>query len=84
MLVARYRKDDMKIAVDPREIEILREIGALSERVRALRRPEGRLDGTQIKALEVQSRSKWEELRLLRAGSVVVDSSSPRRRGLYI
>ena len=74
----------MKVAISPRETEILREIGALSDRVRALRRPEGRPDGSQIKALEGQSRSKWEELRLLRAGSVVIDSSSPRRRGLYI
>jgi hypothetical protein len=74
----------MKVAVDPRETEILQEIGALTSRVRELRRPEGRLDGIQIKALEGQSRSKWEELRLLRAGSVVVDTSSPRRRGLYI
>ena len=74
----------MKAAVDPREMAILREIGVLSDRVRALRRPDGRLDGSQIKALEGQSRSKWEELRLLRAGSVVMDTSSPRRRGLYI
>lgn len=74
----------MTVAVDPRETEILREIGALSDRVRELRRPEGRLDGSQIKALEGQSRSKWEELRLLRAGPVVMDTSSPRRRGLFI
>ncbi len=80
----RYRKEDMNVAVNPRETEILREIGVLTERVRELRRPEGRLDGSQIKALEGQSRSKWEELRLLRAGPVVIDSSSPRRRGLYI
>ena len=74
----------MTMAIDPRETQILREIGVLSDRVRALRRPAGRLDGSQIKALEGQSRSKWEELRLLRAGPVVLDTSSPRRRGLYI
>lgn len=67
-----------------REIKILREIGALSDRVREMRRPEGRHDGTQIKALEAQSRAKWEELRLLRAGPVTSDLTSPRRRGLYI
>ncbi len=74
----------MKLEVDPREAEILREIGALFDRVRALRQPAGRLDGVQIKALEGQSRAKWEELRLLRAGPAVADLSSPRRRGLYI
>ena len=74
----------MKLQVDPRETEILQEIGALFERVRALRQPAGRLDGAQIKALEGQSRAKWEELRLLRAGPAVADITSPRRRGLYI
>lgn len=74
----------MKAEVDPRETEILREIGELFERVRELRRPAGRLDSAQIKAIEAQSRVKWEELRLLRAGPVVDDHSSPRRRGLYI
>jgi hypothetical protein len=74
----------VKLQVDPRETEILREIGVLFERVRELRQPAGRLDGAQIKALEGQSRAKWEELRLLRAGPVIEDHSSPRRRGLYI
>jgi hypothetical protein len=74
----------LKLQVDPRETEILREIGLLFERVRALRQPAGRLDGAQIKALEGQSRAKWEELRLLRAGPVVSEITSPRRRGLYI
>ncbi len=70
--------------VDKRERRLLREIGALSDRVRELRRTDGRFDGTQIKALEGQSRVKWEELRLLRAGPTMTDSTSPRRRGLYI
>ena len=48
----------MKVQVDPRETEILKEIGLLFERVRALRQPAGRLDGAQIKALEGQSRAK--------------------------
>lgn len=66
------------------EMALLRDISALSDRVRALRRSEGRHDGTQIKALEGESRIKWEELRQVRAGTVEVDNSSPRRRGLYI
>ena len=74
----------MSAAVDPTESKILREIGALSDRMRDLR-ADKQLDGAKIKALEGESRSKWEELRLLRAGGVVVtDMSSPRRRGLYI
>ncbi len=74
----------MAAPIDPREAQLLREIGAITDRVRAGRRPENRMDGLQIKALEGESRSKWEELRLLRAGPVVMDNSSPRRRGLYI
>jgi hypothetical protein len=73
-----------QIGIHEREVGLLREIGALSDRVRELRRTDGRFDGTQIKALEGQSRVKWEELRLLRAGPAVLDQSSPRRRGLYI
>jgi hypothetical protein len=74
----------MTLPIDPRETQLLKEIGVLTDRVRAMRRPESRMDGIHIKALEGESRSKWEELRLLRAGPVVMDSSSPRRRGLYI
>ena len=66
------------------EAALLREIGALSDRVRELRRANDRHDPAQIKALEGQSRSKWEELRLLRAGPVSIETASPRRRGLYI
>lgn len=65
------------------EAALLREIGLLSDRVRELRRSDHN-DPAQIKALEGQSRSKWEELRLLRAGPVTIDAASPRRRGLYI
>ena len=83
-LIAYQRKDDMTSGTDPRERALLREIGALSDRVRELRRPDSGADGAQIKALEVESRSKWEELRQIRAGSVVVDESAPRRRGMYI
>ena len=77
-------EDDMKAPIDPREAELLKEIGVLTDRVREMRRPESPMDGLQIKALEGESRSKWEELRLLRAGPVELDNSSPRRRGMYI
>ncbi len=68
------------------ERALLREIGEISNRVRELRRGDGRHDPVQIKALEGESRSKWEELRLLRAGPVTIDMDmgAPRRRGLYI
>jgi hypothetical protein len=64
---------------------LLREIVTF-ESCRELRRGDGRHDPAQIKALEGESRSKWEELRLLRAGPVTIDMDmgSPRRRGLYI
>lgn len=73
-----------QVGMHEREVGLLREIGAISDRVREMRRPGGHHDGTQIKALEAQSRSKWEELRLLRAGPVTAEITSPRRRGLYI
>lgn len=50
-----------------RESELLKEIGALSDRVRGLRAASAAANGPQIKALEAQSRSKWEELRARRA-----------------
>jgi len=53
--------------LDDRETRLLREIGGLSDRVRALRARSAAANGPQIKALEEQSRSKWAELRTLRA-----------------
>lgn len=50
-----------------RETQLLREIGALSDRVRALRAQSAAANGSQIKAVELESRSKWAELRALRA-----------------
>jgi hypothetical protein len=41
------------------------------------------LNGTQIKALEGQSRAKWNELRLMRAGPTDVDLHAPRSRSHY-
>jgi hypothetical protein len=84
--VPRQRSFPMneQVGIHEREVALLREIGAISDRVREMRRPDGHLDGAQIKALEAQSRAKWEELRLLRAGPVTAELTSPRRRGLYI
>jgi hypothetical protein len=50
-----------------RTTELLLEIGVLSDRVRALRARSAAANGMQIKALELQSRLKWAELRALRA-----------------
>ncbi|MDP9238762.1 MAG: hypothetical protein M3P30_15420 [Chloroflexota bacterium] len=50
-----------------RETQLLREIGGLSDRVRILRARSAAANGAQIKAVELQSRLKWAELRALRA-----------------
>ncbi|HYM13956.1 MAG TPA: hypothetical protein VEZ14_00145 [Dehalococcoidia bacterium] len=50
-----------------RETQLLQEVGGLSDRVRALRAHSASANGAQIKALELQVRSKWAELRTLRA-----------------
>jgi hypothetical protein len=50
-----------------RETQLLREIGVLSDRVRALRAQSATANGAQIKAVDLESRSKWAELRALRA-----------------
>lgn len=71
-----------KAPQDERERRLLTEIGGLSDRIRALRGT-GASNGTQIRALEAQSRAKWEELRLLRAGSVNLDLPAPNLGGLY-
>ena len=64
-----------------REGGLLREIGGLHDRVRALRQAPHR-DSIQIKALEGEARSKWEELRRLRAEPNAVDAATLHARGL--
>jgi hypothetical protein len=67
--------------VNDTERRLIGEIGALADRVRALRRTGGTsYDGGQIQALEVQSRAKWEQLRSLRAGPVNIDPPAPANR----
>jgi hypothetical protein len=50
-----------------RETQLLREIGELSDQIRALRARSAAANAAQIKTVELQSRSKWTELRALRA-----------------
>ncbi|MBI5285879.1 MAG: hypothetical protein HY874_12390 [Chloroflexi bacterium] len=61
-----------------RETRLLREIGELSDRVRALRAQSAGENGTKIKALEQQSRTAWAELRTLRAAP---DGAPPSTAG---
>ena len=49
------------------EHTLLRELGAISDRLRALRTTQ-RPNGTEIRPLEAEMSLKWQELRLLRAG----------------
>ncbi len=61
------------------EAQLLREIGELSDQIRALRSASAAANGTQIKAVELQSRSKWAELRALRATPTGVPPSTAGR-----
>lgn len=55
--------------VPPAERRLLAELGALSDRIRALR-AEHHPNGVEIRPLEAQTSLKWQELRLLRAGPI--------------
>jgi len=59
-----------------REQRLLDDIGKLADRVRTLRATPGVIDSPGIKALEDQSRSKWQELRTLRAGPAAANAPS--------
>ncbi len=65
---------------DTEQQRIINDIGAIADRVRAIRAPGMDHDGGQIKALEAQSRSKWDELRALRAGPINIDLPAPSNR----
>jgi len=58
---------DRTTTTTDRETRLLREIGGLSDRVRDLRARSAAEHGAQIKALEHEARTKWAELRSLRA-----------------
>ncbi len=66
----------------PAEQKLLSEIRGIADRIRALRGKDGRLNDGQIKTLEEQSRTKWEQVRRLRAGPVDAEHW-PERRSLY-
>ncbi|MDP9235901.1 MAG: hypothetical protein M3P30_00640 [Chloroflexota bacterium] len=51
----------------------------MSDQIRALRSASAAANGTQIKAVELQSRSKWAELRALRATPTGVPPSTAGR-----
>jgi hypothetical protein len=63
----------------PREAQLLREVGGISDRIRALREKNAGRHGPQIKALEAESRIKWEQLRSLRAAPVTGEPELSRR-----
>lgn len=64
------------------ERSLLRELGVLSDKIRALRTHNAGEHGAQIKALEAEQRTKWDALRALRAGPVAAQPE-PSRRSLY-
>jgi hypothetical protein len=62
------------------EQRLLREIGNLADRVRELRSGPAPHDHTAIKALEEQSRSKWQQLRSARGGTISQEPDTRRSR----
>lgn len=56
---------------------VLQEINGMADWIRALRRADAVGNTTQIKAVEGQLRTKWDELRTLRAGSVSPSNVPP-------
>jgi hypothetical protein len=52
------------------EKRLLSEIAVLAARIKATRKPGVRQEGGALQTLEAQSRAKWEQLRVLRAGPV--------------
>lgn len=69
-------------STNSQERQILTDIGALSDRLRKLRASSS-LDPAQIRAIEAQSRVKWEELRAMRAGPATGELTRPDPRGHY-
>lgn len=62
---------------------LLREIGALADRVRELRASHTPGSSDQIKALEAETRARWDRLRALRADPTGVAVPPPHRGGMY-
>lgn len=72
-----------RLPATDREQTLLREIGVLSDRLRAMRAAPALINSPEIKVLEAQSRAKWEELRTLRARPMNADLPAPNERGHY-
>jgi hypothetical protein len=65
------------------ERRLLGEINALADRLRGLRQSDAVRHDAQIKAMAAQLRSKWEDLRVMRAPPPPGDFASRGRGGLY-
>ena len=72
-----------KLQLSRQEQGLLEEVGRLSDRIRVLRGRGAMNNGIQIKALEAEMRTKWGELRSMRAGPMNVELQAPRARGHY-
>lgn len=66
-----------------RESDLLRDIGALADRLRDLRRTDAVRHDAQIKALTGDLQLKWGEIRALRAAPTEGDASLRNYRGSY-
>jgi hypothetical protein len=65
------------------ESSLLREIGAIADRTRELRRADAVLNHDQVKALTRDLECKWQELRILRAGPPDPALAARGARGSY-
>jgi hypothetical protein len=65
------------------EQRLLREIGDLADRVRALRASPAPRDHSTIKTLEEQARAKWQALRSMRGSASSHDGPELRPGSLY-
>ena len=79
----RVRRETRLNAEARSERQILGEIAEIATRLKRLRGAPAAVDRAQIDALEQQSRAKWNEVRLLRAGPQVAGSDDTRSRSLY-
>ena len=70
------------ITAEP-ELQLLRDLEAISDRIRGLRARDAGSHGVQLKALEAESRLKWEQLRAQRAGPFTGDRTPQNGRSLY-
>lgn len=63
------------------ETRILSELAGIADRVRAIRASSKSYNSDKIKSLEMESRTKWTELRTLRAGPINLEElPTPNRR----